>query len=246
MIGDIHGALRAMKQVFEAAGFDYQANRLICLGDVADGWPEVRQSFDELLKIKDLVYIIGNHDWWLLQWFKTGMKKSIWTSQGGRASLDSYMELPDDQRKNTISRHQDFLERAVYYHVDDQNRAFVHGGFDWHRPIDDQFPAAGEMSIYTWDRHMLSTAWYWKTSADRISKSSDPGDFSFRGYKEIFIGHTTTSRFDPTLKPLQLGNLWALDQGGGWEGKLTLMDVDTHEYWQSDVVTELYPGVRGR
>lgn len=246
VIGDIHGALRAMKQVLEASCFDYQADRLICLGDAADGWPDVRPCFDELLKIKNLVYILGNHDWWLLQWFKTGRKQSIWTSQGGRASLDSYLEIPEDQRQEIIKKHEEFLDKAIYYYVDEQNRAFVHGGFDWHLPIGDQRQGEGEFSIYTWDRHMLSTAWYWKSQADKARKQYNPDFFSFRGYREIYIGHTTTSEIDPSLQPLQLGNLWALDQGAGWEGKLTLMDVDTHEYWQSDVVTELYPGVRGR
>jgi serine/threonine protein phosphatase 1 len=46
---------------------------------------------------------------------------------------------------------------------------------------------------------------------------------------------------DKENKPLHLGNLWALDQGAGWGGKLTLMDVNTHEYWQSDPVSTLYP-----
>jgi len=35
-------------------------------------------------------------------------------------------------------------------------------------------------------------------------------------YKNVFIGHTST--------------------GAGWDGKLTLMEVDTLKYWQSDLV----------
>jgi serine/threonine protein phosphatase 1 len=40
--------------------------------------------------------------------------------------------------------------------------------------------------------------------------------------------------------------VWYLDQGGGFEGKLSLMDIDTHEFWQSDKVVNLYPGFHGR
>ena len=41
-------------------------------------------------------------------------------------------------------------------------------------------------------------------------------------------------------------NVWDLDTGGGWGGKLTIMDIDSHEYWQSDLVPDLYPHIQGR
>ena len=53
-------------------------------------------------------------------------------------------------------------------------------------------------------------------------------------YKTVFIGHTHTELDYPDCKPVKIANLWNLDQGAGWEGKLTVMDVDTFKYWQSD------------
>ena len=41
-------------------------------------------------------------------------------------------------------------------------------------------------------------------------------------------------------------NVWNLDTGGGWLGKLTIMDIDTKQFWQSDFVYELYPEEKGR
>jgi hypothetical protein len=35
------------------------------------------------------------------------------------------------------------------------------------------------------------------------------------------------------LKPLKFGNLWMLDVGAGWDGKLCLMDIDSERYWLS-------------
>ncbi len=49
VIGDIHGAHRALLQCFERSGFDRQNDLLICLGDLCDGWPDVDKVFDELL-----------------------------------------------------------------------------------------------------------------------------------------------------------------------------------------------------
>lgn len=41
-------------------------------------------------------------------------------------------------------------------------------------------------------------------------------------------------------------NVWNLDTGSGFSGKLTIMDIDTKEFWQSDFVRELYPNENGR
>ncbi|ULT39931.1 hypothetical protein KRR40_34415 [Niabella defluvii] len=42
-------------------------------------------------------------------------------------------------------------------------------------------------------------------------------------------------------QPLNAFNIWNLDTGAGSSGRLTIMDVDTKEYWQSDPLNELYP-----
>ena len=67
-----------------------------------------------------------------------------------------------------------------------------------------------------------------------------------KDFKEVFIGHTTTSWFYKDLEPVNVSNVWNLDQGAGYEGKLTIMNVDTKEYWQSDFVNTLYPHFPGR
>ena len=64
VLGYIHGAYKALEQVFSRSGFDYEKDRLIVLGDVCDGWIETKQAVDELLKVKNIIYIIGNHDKW--------------------------------------------------------------------------------------------------------------------------------------------------------------------------------------
>src|SRR5262245_23292284 len=92
VLGDVHGACRALKQVLERASFDYNSDRLICLGDVSDGWPETRASIDELLKIRNVIYILGNHDIWARQWMVTNEAEEIWLSQGGRATCESYKD----------------------------------------------------------------------------------------------------------------------------------------------------------
>ena len=72
VIGDIHGSYRALLQCLEKSRFNYQNDTLICLGDVADGWPETSQAIEELLRIENLIYVMGNHDFWAVDWMETG------------------------------------------------------------------------------------------------------------------------------------------------------------------------------
>jgi len=224
VIGDIHGAYRALVQCFERVRFDYKTDHLIALGDVCDGWPEVHLCIEELLKIKHLDYILGNHDQWAIAWAEKGFKQDIWLSQGGLNTLVSY------KHKHMPKTHLDFLKKA-HPVLELEKRLFVHAGIDPNKNIHAQ-----TMETLLWDRNLIHRAY--------LLNITNP-EFRFRNYDEIFIGHTTTQFFNSDL-PLKLCNIWALDTGAGWSGKLTIMDVETKEYWQSDPTPSLYPDQKGR
>ena len=210
-------------QVFERCGFQYGHDELIVLGDVCDGWPETKKCIDELLKIENLIYLIGNHDDWSLQWM-TQPRDVYWKTQGGQETFNSY--IPES--------HIEFLKNAHLWHVDEEtNQLFVHGGIDTDKQIESQ-----EKDTCLWDRDLL----YKARMTHQIAKKPE---HKYSEFDEIFIGHTTTLAFD-TMKPVHFCNVWGLDTGGGWGGKLTIMDRITKEYWQSDVVKTLYPGIQGR
>ena len=244
-IGDIHGGYKAFLQCLERSGFNKEEDTLICLGDVADGWSQVPQVFDELLTINNLIYILGNHDLWLLDWFNTGQQPHIWTSQGGKATIHAYEKLKNMMEFDRIESHHKLLRDAQYYYRDDDNRVFVHGGFSWSIPLEDNY-----REDICWDRKMYFTALYWEFQHRVRNKEL----ITFKDYNEIFVGHTTTNystnhKFNnlvPSDKPVHASNLWNLDTGAGYEGKLTIMNVDTKEYWQSDFVKDLYPNEKGR
>jgi serine/threonine protein phosphatase 1 len=64
-------------------------------------------------------------------------------------------------------------------------------------------------------------------------------------YSEIYIGHTPTLYYDMEV-PMNAVNVWNIDTGAAFNGKLTVMDIETKAYWQSDVVLTLYPAETGR
>lgn len=87
VIGDIHGAHKALVQCLERCGFDRTKDRLITLGDVCDGWPEVKECVDELLTIENRIDIVGNHDLWFYQYMITGIHPDNWR-QGGMLAIN--------------------------------------------------------------------------------------------------------------------------------------------------------------
>jgi len=222
VLGDIHGAWRALTQAFERSGFDAQKDALIFLGDVVDGWSQSPECVEELMRVKNLVYLLGNHDAWALDWLLYGKIPSDWLEQGGQATMDAYNQPKWNAKK---AEHTEFLLTSRLKYLDKDNRLFVHGGIDPRLPLDQQ-----DESDLIWDRTLFDLAG------------------GVPEYREVFIGHTVTLA-ENTDKPLQLGkedNIWRLDTGAGWYGRLTIMDVETKEYWQSDLVTELYPDEKGR
>ena len=218
VIGDIHGGYRALQQCLRGSRLDYEHDRLVVLGDAADGWSEVAECFEELLKVNHLVYVRGNHDQWLLEWLQYGKKPLVWLMQGGYASYESYASHPHLREK-----HLAFLKTTGFYFIDEDNRIFVHGGILPGVPVD-----ATEVEYLMWDREL-----WMNRSYDRIPE-----------YTEVYVGHT--SIWSVSSSPCNHGNVWFMDTGAGWGGKLSIMDVATKEIWQSDRVADLYPEEQGR
>lgn len=46
--------------------------------------------------------------------------------------------------------------------------------------------------------------------------------------------------------PMQGCNVWNVDTGAAFHGKLSCLNVETKEFLQSDIVQTLYPNEKGR
>ncbi len=212
-----------MMQCLALSDFDYQHDTLIALGDVCDGWPETAQCIDELLKINRLIYVLGNHDLWALEWARKHEAPEIWLEQGGRATVDGYPQgMP--------ASHQKLLAKAYQYYVNDQ-KLFVHAGIL--PDIDLEYQG---QDIFLWDRSLCRMALQLKDA----DKEKQLGSF-----EEIYLGHTPTTRWG-AFNPFKACNIWMMDTGAAWKGCLSIMNIQTKEYFQSDLVWKLYPGIKGR
>lgn len=222
VIGDIHGAHKALQQCLELSSFNYDSDLLICLGDVCDGWPETREAIDELLRIKNLVYITGNHDTWAAQWMETREADESWLNQGGLATIASY-------NAGVPPEHVTFFQDAYDFYFDDiNNRLFVHAGI-----IPGLRAEECSTDILYWDRQLVRKAM-------DLEKKEMPQQLT--PYHEVYVGHTPIS----SVHPKKFCEVWMIDTGAAWSGVLSIMNVDTKEWFTSDVVKDLYPGIKGR
>ncbi len=231
VVGDIHGSFKSLIQAIERSPFDKDRDRLITIGDYIDGgWHiEIIPVIQYLTGLPNWIGLLGNHDSWLLNAIhETAMTANKnWLLHGAKQTLTTlgiqYVVFQDliylrSYPPRIVS---DFLDQLQLYFVDDDDNVFLHGG--WKQPgqrleESDTFKKEQLRDLY-WDREL----WYSAQSRDHFP------------HNKVFIGHTSS-----TDNPEKRGNIWNLDSAATHGGPVTIMDVDTEEFWQSDPTSVLY------
>lgn len=239
VIGDIHGGLKAVQQVLKRAQVSTD-DTLIFLGDYVDGWsqsPEVLDFLIDLNTKQKCIFIKGNHDELLLRWLTLGTQnidEAMWFKHGGQATVQAYLDVSDQKKLTHIT----FLQTLQNYHIDSQNRLFVHAGFTNQNGVKHEFYP----KLFYWERTLWETA---LCLDPNIKKTSNYYPKRLLLYNEIFIGHTPVTKIGYTI-PINKANVWNIDTGAAFKGALTILNVDTKQYWQSETLSNLYPNETGR
>ncbi len=238
ILGDIHGSAKALIQVFEKSKFDFQKDKAIFLGDICDGWSEVKECIDFIQTIPNKEVIMGNHDEWAMFYYKNitpyANDFDVWRKHGGLATIQSLGDIDVIDQKYV-----DFLSSLKYYHEEDGN-LFIHAGLNL--DTDDNgniFPLSQQHAYFKcWGREFIYHVY---ENRKKIGyKLNTP-------WKEIFVGHSPTTRFNPYYKtPKNWLNVWNMDTGSAFMGNLSMMNIDTKEVFQSDECMKLYPNEKGR
>ncbi len=236
VIGDIHGGLKALVQVLER-GKVTPDDELIFLGDYVDGWSDSANVVSYLIELgqqNSCVFLRGNHDDLVHRWLKKGEINDQWLQHGGQSSIDAYRQFTPKEKQEHIN----FFEQMFNYFIDKKNRLFVHAGFTNQKGPEQEYTP----TPFYWDR----TLWEMALSLDPSLK---PGDAKYPKrldiFDEIYLGHTPVTRIGKS-KPYRAANVINMDTGAGFMGKVSMMDVETKEIFQSDEVYRLYPDENGR
>ncbi|WP_339884361.1 metallophosphoesterase family protein [Polaribacter vadi] len=236
-IGDIHGGLKALIQVLNQLEIT-EKDTLIFMGDYVDGWSESAQVVDFLIHLSkkiNCIFIKGNHDVWCENWLKDQSDVNpTWYLHGGKETIDSYEGFTIDKK----NEHLNFFENLKMYHLDTENRLFLHAGFtSMHGVERETYPHK-----FCTDR----TLWEMALAMDKeIEKSSSNYPRRLQHYNEIYIGHTPTTNYGEAA-PMHAINIWNVDTGAAFKGKITALNINTKAYFQSDELPMLYPNEKGR
>lgn len=236
VIGDIHGGLKGLQQVVQKATLSPE-DTLIFLGDYVDGWSESAQVIDYLIdleKKQSCIFIKGNHDVWCEEWLTFKKQNDNWIFHGGKSTIESYQNYSLEQ----INNHLNFFRKMKDYYIDSENNLFIHAGFSsMHGPSKEHYS-----SNFSWDRTLWETA----VAMDKqLKKNSEFFPKRLLLFKEIYIGHTPTLIYKIET-PMNKANIWNVDTGAAFTGKLSILDIHSKEYWQSDNLPSLYPNEKGR
>ena len=232
-LGDVHGWASAILELFEKVNFDYENDKLIFIGDFCDRGPDSWSVIEIFLKIKNFVWLTGNHDHCFKQYLLGNKDYDEWVNDMGKQTLKSYKE----HKWENIENHKKLLFSTVPYHVEN-NICFVHGGIDRYKFIEIQLE-----SFLAWDRQLVNNMMY---TSGRL--------FDVNNFDKIFIGHTpticwnegdeklneklgfmfVTSISNPIYYPIIKESVYLIDTGCGKNGPLTLYDVYNNVYHQTD------------
>lgn len=236
VVGDIHGGLEGLKEVLEMVPYDQQ-DHFVFLGDYVDGWSDAAQTIDFLIafgKQQSCTFLRGNHDYLLSQYLEKADQNPMWLNSGGIATIASYSDYSVAKKEE----HLEFLQGLHNYYISPDNKLFVHAGFtNQLGPEHEYFP-----NLVYWDRTLWEMACAMDSSLQEDSKYYPK---RLKLFLEIYIGHTPTTKLD-SLIPLNRANVWNIDTGAAFKGPLTIMEVATKRYWQSQPVWSLYPQEKGR
>ena len=237
ILADIHGEYEKLMSCLQQVNFNYENDKLIQLGDVVDRGSDSYLVVEELLQIKNLIAIRGNHDDTFYRSIITG-NNNILFNQGGKETLESYIRhcnpekeivykdskyITDFEEDDYPKSHVEFFKNQLPYYIDNNNNCFVHGGFNRHLFIAEQ----REESDLWWDRDL------WLAARSYGQMEDNEHRFKVKdGFDEIFIGHTPTTYFKSTI-PLKAANITCLDTGCGKGGVLTIMNLETREIHQA-------------
>lgn len=265
IIGDIHGALKALIQVIERVKYLPGVDTLVFIGDLVDRWSEGAQVCQYVSSLRqahpDKVFcILGNHDNWFLDVYKDCVKRSDgndkispmdllreadqihrnhihWWSQGGESTYRDLMRLLPYEQIEVF----EFLEKMIPYHIDKKrNILYVHAGFSYNYPF--EFTVKSRYDDLFWDRDLFDRAVHLQCLLERSESKPAEEKWKLGGFDRIYIGHSSTvSHPINEYTPRVHANVVNVDNGAGGGERLTAWIHETGTFIQSDPTKELYP-----
>lgn len=253
IVGDIHASYDKLIEVLKKASFSSE-DELYSVGDIVDRGDKPVETIDFLMGLDNFFPVLGNHDGWLESYLYTGKVDSSWyMHNGGDVTVNEIRRKDDAWRlglKDWISKFPiiRILDDAIIVHggipseyterelenIAERGRphplvkSFTYDDFmDFSQNDDNE--DYDYLEAFFWDRDYLYNAMYTsgvKAALLKMRSRVKPLDTE----KTIWIGHTPLHDERPIMDKRY--HLAAIDTGS-YYGKLTVVDMESHEYWQA-------------
>lgn len=204
-VGDIHGCLDKLVSLMDLIKVDFSRDTLVFIGDYIDRGPDSKEVIDYLIDLgrrqdDRVVFLRGNHEFMLQRYLK-GEESQMFLSNGGEATLKSYMRNNPRDGSNPIpAEHIEFFENLRHsYSVGDY--FFAHAGVKPRVPLEKQSD---------WDMMWIRDEFIYS-------------DWDFG--KKVVFGHT------PFRQPLVMENKIGIDTGAVYGNKLTCVELPAERFF---------------
>ena len=259
-IGDIHGKYDRLQDVLERCKFS-DDDILYSVGDFCDRGNQNLKTLNFLMDLKNFQPVIGNHDTWLYFWAdwkanKTPLNRyafECWHDWNG--GVRTVAELKD-QDQEWFNKLYDWLKDIPYIRHLDNDRVIVHSvapsniikNRQVNMPIDEitleTLLESGllqdeEYDSALWNRDVIRSCRGYLDLEGRRGFGTNYFAEEFKGIPVYFIGHTPLFGpfYDADMGIVGLDTGSFCDTKDGWDidGRITVVDIDTFDCWQSKV-----------
>lgn len=248
-VGDIHGMYSKLIDVLDRCKFS-SSDTLYCVGDLCDRGIENLKTLQFLMSLKNFYPVIGNHDIWLAEYLSYKMPENtfqIWAyHNGGINTFLEFLNMSDEEKLKIYN-----WLKNIPYMIELDNKIIMHT----HTPkkifkrIKPEYEIKNITLANIRESGLLQDEIYdeqlWNRKAIACSKYVNDKhkhkpffDSQFnKNTPIIFAGHT------PLFEPIydEDMNICLIDTAAfatkkhyGKDGCLTVVDIDTFDYWQND------------
>lgn len=223
VLGDLHGNFKGLSQLFQKTNFNYKEDVLFFIGDLLDGHAnDSVLCLEELSKIDNFFPCVGNHDLWLKYWLETGKVNKTWLKSGAERTLTNLLQCKNYRELLTA-----YFKKTKYWYSYKQF-FLCHAGFDTRKSVTNQ-----KEINFAINRSLFQKAIVADAQNKKLKFNFTNVNFNF---DSVIIGHTPTV----SHKPEFVSNVINIDTGSANGGKLTMLNLNTLEYFQSELTKKLY------
>lgn len=255
-VGDIHGCYDKLNDVLDKCKFS-DSDILYSVGDFTDRGTQNVKTLDFLMNLKNFKPVCGNHDLWNYEYLYGKISTDAfkcWVGwNGGRKTYDEEKDKSLEWKESVVG-----WMSKIPYRIDLGDKIIVHSICNNSiydglcEPVDDITMKTLKTSklvrndIYdetVWGRDMLPACrGFSQIGKKEVSRSELDYyrkfccDSIYNGKKVYIIGHTPLNYpfFDKELGIIGIDTgAFCTKQIYGIDGYLTILDIDTFEYWQS-------------